>query len=92
MYGQTAIRSRVDAANDGSRTLTLDPTESSLDADSSSDAPEAGPSTAGVLRLRGATSRQTRVQWDEEVVDNEGLGRKSSKSMSCLQLVFGLLC
>jgi hypothetical protein len=35
-----------------------------------------------VLRLRGAeTGKRTkkRIQWAEDVVDNEGLGRKSSK-------------
>jgi len=37
-----------------------------------------------VLRLRGATERTgertvRRIQWAEDVIDNEGLGRKSSK-------------
>jgi protein phosphatase 1 regulatory subunit 11 len=33
-----------------------------------------------VLRLRGGPVSRRRVVWDEEVVDNEHLGRKSSKS------------
>ncbi|RDB29577.1 Type 1 phosphatases regulator YPI1 [Hypsizygus marmoreus] len=34
----------------------------------------------GTLRLRGSRSpSQSRVAWDEDVVDNEGCGRKSSK-------------
>lgn len=38
-----------------------------------------------VLRLRGAhTSDGRSVQWAEDVVDNEGLGRKSSKGMALL--------
>ncbi|KAH7107950.1 type 1 phosphatases regulator YPI1 [Auriculariales sp. MPI-PUGE-AT-0066] len=38
------------------------------------------PASNGVLRLRGAPARTTpRVQWTEDVVDNEGIGRKSSK-------------
>jgi hypothetical protein len=39
--------------------------------------------TTAVLRLRGAHEPGTRrgVQWAEGVVDNEGLGRKSSKGM-----------
>jgi hypothetical protein len=39
--------------------------------------------TTAVLRLRGAHEPGTRraVQWAEDVVDNEGLGRKSSKGM-----------
>lgn len=37
-----------------------------------------------VLRLRGAsrTKNDRKIQWAEDVVDNEGLGRKSSKGMS----------
>jgi hypothetical protein len=40
--------------------------------------------TRAVLRLRGAHEPQARarVQWAEDVVDNEGLERKSSKGMS----------
>ncbi|KAH6683215.1 type 1 phosphatases regulator ypi-1 [Halenospora varia] len=38
-------------------------------------------STQPVLHLRGADreARRTRIQWAEDVVDNEGLGRKKSK-------------
>ncbi|KAG5933598.1 hypothetical protein E4U53_000942, partial [Claviceps sorghi] len=32
-----------------------------------------------VLRLRGEHAAGRSVQWAEDVVDNEGLGRKSSK-------------
>lgn len=36
-----------------------------------------------VLRLRGAPDRnERRIQWAEDVVDNEGLGRKKSKGLS----------
>ena len=43
---------------------------------------ETQPST--ILRLRGAHANPAghRVQWAENVVDNEGLGRKSSKGTS----------
>lgn len=43
-----------------------------------------GEETTAVLRLRGAPEprARARVQWAEDVVDNEGLGRKSSKGMS----------
>ena len=42
-----------------------------------------GPNTTAVLRLRGAHEPGTRrqIHWAEDVVDNEGLGRKSSKGM-----------
>ncbi|ORY84295.1 phosphatase inhibitor-domain-containing protein [Protomyces lactucae-debilis] len=33
----------------------------------------------GTLRLRGEHRRSRRVQWAQQTVDNEGLGRKSSK-------------
>jgi Protein phosphatase inhibitor len=35
---------------------------------------------AGTLRLRGGPRARPHVVWDEDVVDNEGLGRKKSKS------------
>ncbi|KAI0298024.1 phosphatase inhibitor-domain-containing protein [Multifurca ochricompacta] len=38
-----------------------------------------GPGPGGILRLRGGPRDRPRVVWDEEVVDNEGLGRKKSK-------------
>jgi len=34
---------------------------------------------AGTLRLRGGPRNGPRVAWNEDVVDNEGLGRKKSK-------------
>jgi protein phosphatase 1 regulatory subunit 11 len=42
--------------------------------------PGALPPPAGTLRLRGGPRNGPRVAWDEAVVDNEGLGRKKSKS------------
>jgi hypothetical protein len=46
--------------------------------------------TTVVLRLRGAHEPQARarVQWAEDVVDNEDLGRKSSKGMSSTIVTF----
>lgn len=42
--------------------------------------PETREQAPQILRLRGAhTSNGRSVQWAEDVVDNEGLGRKSSK-------------
>ncbi|MCJ1341385.1 hypothetical protein MMC09_006681 [Bachmanniomyces sp. S44760] len=36
--------------------------------------------TVGTLRLRGEPPRErTKIRWAEDVIDNEGLGRKSSK-------------
>ncbi|KAI9101769.1 phosphatase inhibitor-domain-containing protein [Phlyctochytrium arcticum] len=39
--------------------------------------PETAPD--GTLLLRGGSNVERRVQWDEKVIDNEGLGKKSSK-------------
>ena len=36
--------------------------------------------TVGVLHLRGGRRRGPRVAWTEDVVDNEGMGKKKSKS------------
>ena len=36
--------------------------------------------STGTLHLRGGPRDRPRVVWDEDVVDNEGLGRKKSKS------------
>jgi hypothetical protein len=56
----------------GSQTITATPTPGE---------PEAGPSNFGVLRLRGAApANAPRVQWTSDVVDNEGLNKKKSKS------------
>ncbi|KAG0337734.1 Type 1 phosphatases regulator ypi1 [Podila humilis] len=57
-------------ATHGSRTMILDPTETVEE--------EVDP-TVGVLNLTGEPSTGRRVQWDEEVVDNEHLGKKKSK-------------
>ncbi|KAI7820332.1 phosphatase inhibitor-domain-containing protein [Gamsiella multidivaricata] len=57
----------------GSRTMTLDPTqiEEEDPAEESHD--------TGVLELTGESSSGRRVQWDDDVVDNEHMGKKKSK-------------
>lgn len=72
------------AEGHGSRTITVtstpdreagpstaSPTESSR---------EGTPSAVGVLRLRGGPARSQRVVWSAETIDNEGMGKKKSKS------------
>lgn len=58
-------------ATHGSRTMILDPTETHEE-------PAANP-VVGVLELTGEPTGR-RVQWDDEVVDNEHMGKKKSKS------------
>jgi protein phosphatase 1 regulatory subunit 11 len=44
-----------------------------------------------VLRLRGAETgvrSKKRIQWAEDVIDNEGLGRKSSKGNDALPSIY----
>ncbi|KAI0997756.1 hypothetical protein K3495_g10433 [Podosphaera aphanis] len=58
--------------------------QASLTTTQTTDAPAAvAAQVTPVLRLRGAAPSAVvttrRIQWDESVVDNEGLGRKSSK-------------
>lgn len=74
------VRPQTDAANHGSRTLTLNGTSADSDATLSTSAPGPSTSSAGVLRLRGRALNHAKVQWEDDVVDNEFLGRKKSKS------------
>ena len=61
-----------------SRTLTQTATPARGTGPNSNDA---GPSEpVGVLKLRGGPSRRQKVVWSEETVDNEGMGKKKSKS------------
>ncbi|BGP51697.1 Type 1 phosphatases regulator ypi1 [Rhodotorula kratochvilovae] len=70
-------------ASHSSRTLTLSDappsTSSSADPAHPAAAGGPGPSTAGVLRLRGRGDPGRGVTWAGGTVDNEGLGRKKSK-------------
>ncbi|KAI5478876.1 type 1 phosphatases regulator Ypi-1 [Pseudohyphozyma bogoriensis] len=75
---QAARPSSTAPANHGSRTLTVNETH----ADPSTGEPSTSTSSsndAGVLRLRGRALNSARVQWTDETVDNEFLGRKKSK-------------
>ena len=36
---------------------------------------------SGVLRLRAEPEERRHIQWAEDVIDNEGMGKKSSKGM-----------
>ncbi|KAK3831007.1 MAG: phosphatase inhibitor-domain-containing protein [Linnemannia gamsii] len=75
-----AIGSRLQArgagaqtATHGSRTMTLDPTE--IEEDSADEEDHAH----GVLSLTGEPSTDRRVQWDDDVIDNEHMNKKKSK-------------
>jgi protein phosphatase 1 regulatory subunit 11 len=70
----------------GSRTLTISDAQPREEGGPSRDAGSgAGPSDPGVigsLNLRGGEGGGRRVMWTDDTVDNEGAGRKKSKSTS----------
>ncbi|CAG8471332.1 12676_t:CDS:2 [Racocetra persica] len=62
----------------GSRTMTLHPED--LEEQSSGEETRNPSQSVGTLRLRGGGLPSGRkVKWDENVVDNEGMGKKKSK-------------
>ncbi|EMD31466.1 hypothetical protein CERSUDRAFT_119686 [Gelatoporia subvermispora B] len=78
-FAATRQRPMTSAPSDGSRTITLRDSQPREDGS----APDAGSGSdtivSGTLRLRGAPRNRPRVVWREDVVDNEGAGKKSSK-------------
>lgn len=68
------------APSDGSRTLTITNDSTQEDSDNTQLDSERE-NIIGSLRLRGA-HRRTHVAWGEDVIDNEGCGKKKSKSLS----------
>ena len=82
MYTATRNRPSTSAPGDGSRTLTItnNPTREESD-DEQGDGPEGG-QIIGTLSLRTTRVTGPRVAWDEDVIDNEGIGKKKSKSNS----------
>lgn len=85
MASATQNRAFTSAPSDGSRTLTTHDVQPRSD-DDLSDGPSSSQSQpVGALRLRGGPRRiRQRVAWDDGVVDNEGAGKKKSKSTSIL--------
>lgn len=78
-YNMSSTRQRpsTSAPGDGSRTITIQDSEPTQDPN------PAEATSVGAIRVRATNRRDNhRVVWDEDVVDNEGCGRKSSKSTS----------
>ena len=73
MSTRLARRAETPAPSDGSRTITLRDDQPREDDNSDTQ-------LMGTLRLRGAARHRQRVVWREDVVDNEGAGKKKSKS------------
>lgn len=76
-YLATQNRPGLSSPGDGSRTITITSTPpAESDVDPKPDEP------VGTLKLRGGPRKKPRqrVVWDEDVIDNEGCGKKKSKS------------
>lgn len=77
----TAMRGRPQTFSpaDGARTLTIT-NDTTQEENDDENVPPYGGNVIGALTLRGGHTRSQRVAWDEDVVDNEGCGKKKSKS------------
>ncbi|KAF8423277.1 type 1 phosphatases regulator YPI1 [Tirmania nivea] len=75
---QPTARSQPTGAPEGQTITTTTTTVQAHHTNSPTHFPRAQ-SPDGTLRLRGGPIHSRRVTWSEEVVDNEGLGRKKSK-------------
>jgi len=77
--GMAHLRPFASAPSDGSRTITIQDVQPRLEGEG--DSPTSSRPPIGALRLRGGPRRtRQRVAWDDGVVDNEGAGKKKSKS------------
>ena len=77
-----ANRASTSSPSDGSRTQVIHDSQPREDEDSSNPSHDQGDTPRGVLRLRGGPRSRPGVVWREDVVDNENMGKKSSKSRS----------
>ena len=84
MSNLTAIANgpSTSSPSDGSRTQTIHDSQPRVDDHPSNPSHNQGSTPQGVLRLRGGPKSKPAVVWREDVVDNENMGKKSSKSVS----------
>lgn len=82
-----APRQSTSTPSDGSRTITIQDAQPRED----DSLPSGEEAEVGTLRLRGGPRERRRIRpsviWREDVVDNEHMGRKSSKSKSSLPVL-----
>ncbi|KAF5359814.1 hypothetical protein D9756_003638 [Leucocoprinus leucothites] len=74
----TALRSTSSPAN-GSLTVTVTDDHTNEGTGDNTQVPDSTGEQSRVLHLRGARNTGPRVAWDDDVVDNEHLGKKKSK-------------
>lgn len=73
------LSGRLAGPSSGSQTITVDQADVSREGQADS-AADVGP--VGVLHLRATAGTSRHVVWSEETIDNEGMGKKKSKSES----------
>ncbi|KAG9008847.1 Type 1 phosphatases regulator ypi1 [Tulasnella sp. JGI-2019a] len=75
------LQQRTAAPSAGSPTATVAPEQPTAGPSTTNEDDGAGapPGRAGVLKLRGGPRSRPQVAWTDDVVDNEGAGRKKSK-------------
>ncbi|KZT53522.1 hypothetical protein CALCODRAFT_501038 [Calocera cornea HHB12733] len=79
-YGtQTRRRPNTGAPTDGSRTIVLHDSQPREEGADETGEPSRPHEYDGVLHLRGGPDTRPHVVWSDDVIDNEGLGRKKSK-------------
>lgn len=76
----TVNRASTSSPSDGSRTQVIHDSQPREDESPSNPSHDQGDTSHGVLRLRGGPRSGPAVVWREDVVDNENMGKKSSKS------------
>lgn len=82
MLAQRPRPTNTSNREDGSRTITIHDVPTAETPHDDDDLSDFDSHPQPVLRLRGGPRSARRVTWTEEVVDNEGKGRKKSKSKS----------
>ena len=81
----TAATQAARPVNTGSR-VQVEPSEPQASTSTNGNGSSTAP--VGVLKLRGTPKRRQRVMWSEGTIDNEGMGKKSSKSESRIKVMF----
>ena len=84
MSNLTAIANgpSTSSPSDGSRTQVIQDSQPRADEGSSDPSQDQESTPHGVLRLRGGPRSKPAVVWKDDVIDNENMGKKSSKSTS----------
>jgi len=78
-FRNTRAGPSTSAPTDGSRTIVIHDSQPREDDDAEGSGADGEEHEVGVLALRGGPRSRQRVAWTEDVIDNEGMGKKKSK-------------